>query len=114
MVPDKIYDENRTMNDLKKELDDLMEKYSDLLELTSSSTSEILDLYSGPNPIGRFCDQSISFLNDIEKIISMTNTNSELREKFREAIRTELSLIKGDGSSSVVDKIVLGLIDDIE
>ena len=114
MVPDKICDENTTMNDLEKELDDLMERNSDLLELKSLSTSEILDLHPGPNGLGRLCDQTISFLKDMEEIISMKNVGPELREKFRAEIRAEIRLKEGEGSSADVEKLVLGLIDNIE
>ena len=114
MVPDKICDENTTMNDLEKELDDLMERNSDLLELKSLSTSEILDLHPGPNGLVGLCDQTISFLKDMEEIISMKNVGPELREKFREEIRAEIRLKEGDGSSADVEKLVLGLIDDSE
>jgi hypothetical protein len=114
MVPDKICDENTTMDNLEKELDDLMERNSDLLELKSLSTSEILDLHPGPNGLGRLCDQTISFLKDMEEIISMKNVGPELREKFREEIRAEIRLKEGEGSSADVEKLVLGLIDDIE
>ena len=112
MVPDKICDENTTMNDLEKELDDLMERNSDLLELKSLSTSEILDLHPGPNGLGRLCDQTISFMKDMEEI--MKNVGPELREKFRAEIRAEIRLKEGDGSSADVEKLVLGLIDDSE
>ncbi len=114
MVPDKICDQNTTLNDLEKELDDLMERNSCLLELKSLSTSEILDLHPYPNGLRRLCDQTISFMKDMEEIISMKNVAPELRVKFREELNAEIQLKEGNSSSADVEKLVLGLIDDIE